>query len=199
MRSNVAAPSAVSEMTDAPLDIIDKRTPTLSPGTAQDRQPAFEMATGADVVWPEDDVLAGRSMRHHAMSTKGTRYHRIARSHQDSDGGTFLRTSTQQSHLDTHVQELLDVIDETSGKAQAVREGQSAALASGSELRARSNTGADVQPAEDIEMHRLIQASRPGTGDDHWALDVFTEMSKTTLKPSKEKYVPSRLRDILPL
>jgi hypothetical protein len=88
---------------------------------------------------------------------------------------------------------------ETSGKAQAVHEGYSAVLVPGSELRAQSNIGADVRPAEDMEMQLSIQASRTGTGYKHWALEVFTDMSETTLKPSQEKYVPNRLRDMFPL
>lgn len=95
--------------------------------------------------------------------------------------------------------ELPVVMDGTSGKAQAVREGYSAVLASGSELRARSDTGADMQPAEDTKQQLTIEARPLVSGYNHWALNVFTGMSETTLKPSKEKHVSSRLRDILPL
>ena len=33
-------------------------------------------------------------------------------------------------------------------------------------------------------------------GDDHWALDLFTDMSSTSLEPSEEEYVSNQLQDL---
>jgi hypothetical protein len=33
-------------------------------------------------------------------------------------------------------------------------------------------------------------------GDDHWALNLFTDMSSTSLEPSEEEYVSDQLQDL---